>query len=408
MSRRIAGFFVTGLALAVCGGTLAAQAGSRTPRARGEPDFRREALEESQPPRKVNAEQLQRLADSLQDAVGRQQQLAYEFLRLRKLAMAGPSDSVEREQRSLNEAMRTVIRNVLRLQSRYSALCGLMEQPEGWMGVAFSGPYRMLQKTSGSPVTFRFQKYPVVEAVEPASPASRAGVEVGDTIVAFDEDDIQNRDVVFAMLLKPGNPLSMTVRHGEGPRTMRLKIERRPGAAPSGCSAMRFAVTEALLNPAIEQLPRIWGSEPTTTDYTIAVRGTPPMPGRGSVAARAPAGMAAPRAPVPALADVPDPYMYVISSSSTVLAGAELVRMDPEVLWDTFGARHGVLISRVGRGTPAMTAGLLAGDVIVGADGAEILSSIGLQRALADADEKRWLKLTVMRKKKMRSVTLKW
>lgn len=91
------------------------------------------------------------------------------------------------------------------------------------------------------------------------------------------------------------------------------------------------------------------------------------------------------------------PYAGISVWGSRAIAGAELTELNPG-LGEYFGAQHGVLVVRVPDGTPAADAGLQPGDVITGADGRDITSIEELRRAILRAPE-RTVRLELMRKR---------
>jgi membrane-associated protease RseP (regulator of RpoE activity) len=87
----------------------------------------------------------------------------------------------------------------------------------------------------------------------------------------------------------------------------------------------------------------------------------------------------------------------------SAIAGAELTRLDP-AMEDYFGVREGVLVVRVPRDTPAARAGLEAGDVIVRVNGKAVNSVETLRSEILRTPGQSAAKLDVTRKRK--SVTL--
>src|SRR5207244_8688055 len=68
-----------------------------------------------------------------------------------------------------------------------------------------------------------------ITAVTPGSPAEKAGLQVGDVIVRFDENDVKNwndlGDRIFGK--KAGQEVAIEVRRGSEEVTLRVKIGRR-------------------------------------------------------------------------------------------------------------------------------------------------------------------------------------
>ncbi|HEX7239182.1 MAG TPA: PDZ domain-containing protein, partial [Longimicrobiaceae bacterium] len=81
----------------------------------------------------------------------------------------------------------------------------------GWLGVAFTSQ-------NGGPV--------VIDAVFPDSPADRAGVERGDTVLRVNGEVARN-DALRARRFSPGDTVRMELRRGGRERQVRVIAERR-------------------------------------------------------------------------------------------------------------------------------------------------------------------------------------
>ncbi len=258
-------------------------------------------------------------------------------------------------------------------------------QPDGWVGVSFSGSTKVQQSKRGMFV-YHYD-YPVVESVEPGSPAERAGLRAGDTVIAYDGRDVRRREISLAKALRPGERLSVRVRRDGAVREIPVTIGRRPVAfgnyfvmADGRDERTRIAVN------AVEPPERVVTARPPA-----AVN--PPRP-----ATPRPPG--APVAPPPPVADV------VFGVGRPVVAGAEVARMHPEMR-DVFGVARGVLVLNVTSGSPAAQSGLRAGDVILRANKQTVSEPHRLSRVVQECTE-REVRLDVVRKQKAREVVLRW
>jgi len=102
-------------------------------------------------------------------------------------------------------------------------------RPQGWLGIAFR---HQTAETGG-----RTQERTVVAEVHPGSPAARAGLQRGDTIVQMNgRTDVEAQ--VRALRLQPGDTVRVRVRRqGQRDRDMAIVADRRPEAvsiAPRG------------------------------------------------------------------------------------------------------------------------------------------------------------------------------
>ena len=255
--------------------------------------------------------------------------------------------------------------------------------PEGWLGINYVCEIKT--ETKKGEIFITHYGYPLIASVEPGSPAERAGLEAGDTIVAYNGEDLKNRMLSLTKLLKPDTKLLVKVHRAREIYELPVIVGRRPAYAPN---------------------VRVM-----TPDVNVVVEVEPPYP---SVRGRTPGGArpaivgVRPSTPVAAEAPQPPttPPAFVWGYSTTALAGAEMARVGPE-LGEAFGVERGVLILSVGQNTPAGRAGLRGGDVILKVNGQEVAAPSQVMRQLQRSEEQQLL-LTVMRKRKTQQLTLKW
>lgn len=304
-----------------------------------------------------------------------------ELVRLARL-LANSSDSLNtRELQSAREELMRAMRSMERLEAQYRDHSGprvlLRAAPtpqasvgsEGWLGVSFSGNFELIERP-GQPRIFRFQAYPVVEAVEPASPARHAGIEVGDVLLRFKQKDLRQEPIALDEMLTPGALLPIVLRRGSRTQTVTVTVGERPRQA--------FAWSVPMIAPA----------DPPAPIERVRIRSETPVPAR---------------APLPS----PPPQLWVVYGSTDVpLAGADMSPV-PQDLHQPLGVQGGLLVLKIPHGTPASRAGLREGDVIVRANGKPIRSSGDLQAAIRKS-AKRVLSLEVVRKKQTRTVTMEW
>ncbi|MEX1186103.1 MAG: PDZ domain-containing protein [Gemmatimonadaceae bacterium] len=278
----------------------------------------------------------------------------------------------------------------------------VLSKPAGWLGIHYSAEAKIDQ--TGEGLRISYNSYPVIEAIEPGSPAERSGLQVGDTLIAFNGYDFVRRGVPMASLLRPGERLSIRLRRG-GTRTVRVTVGERPAGAfgfslrrplPPGATvtvraAPRAPIAEMelaaeALRQASEQLPpqtRIFAENLARQTVRALEREVVMNP---SVA--------------PLIA-------FSTPSGALLLTGAEMVPVNAG-LGDVLGVRKGVLIVNVPAATAAERSGLRAGDVVVRAATAEIVDPRGLYMAMMQAGPAKTLQLDVVRKGKGQRVTLRW
>ena len=331
----------------------------------------------------------------------------------------------------------------------------------GWIGIAFEAR-RAGGARGESPAI-------VITRVEPGSPAARAGLDPGDTLVSID-----GRRVTAATLyalparLAPGDTVTLEVRRGDartvrvvaaprpvryafvpGPpvifydslrRTVRVLLDSARAAARVSTLDRRFfdstltafrhereqayrAAAAALERArsaralermrqqseaaepvrAMEQLQRLeqleWIRERTEA-AARAAQDFERMRRDAETAARRLRALERPRAWLDTARDpLPRSGPWIVrwlELGERAVAGAELVELNPELAGYFEGADAGVLVVRVGPGTPAARAGLRPGDVVTAADGRAVRAIRELRRAVAEG--RRDVRLEVVRK----------
>jgi serine protease Do len=264
--------------------------------------------------------------------------------------------------------------------------------PEGWLGINYVCEIKT-EALKGEIFITHFG-YPLIASVEPGSPADRAGLEAGDTIVAYNGEDLKNRRLSLTKLLKPDSKLLVKVHRAREMYELPVIVGRRTAYAPN-VRAMYPPNQVIEIDPAYPSAPTARGGGGTV----VTVRPmptTPAMPAMPAMGAE------------PAVAPQPPGGLFSWDNgSTTVLAGAEMARMGRE-LGEVFGVSRGVLILAVGQNTPASRAGLRGGDVIVKVNGKEVAAPNQIQTLLKRYLAEQQLTLTVMRKSKTQQVTLKW
>jgi PDZ domain-containing protein len=246
----------------------------------------------------------------------------------------------------------------------------LTESIDGYIGVLWSASVQVDKPKHGDAL-WTFHDYPQVEAVERESPAERAGIEVGDMILAFDGKDLRAGKIPMNAVLRPGNTIVVRLTRENRPRSVSVKVEPRPRYArrPGG-----FAPDPT--GPVIVEVPE-FGEMPPTPPAASTPR-TAPLPAVGG---------------------------FTMFGAAATL-GAEMIPLD-ETLGEPYGTDHGLLILRIGPRTPAARAGIQKGDVLISVDGRELRSVPALIRAVERA-EKGELRLELLRKREKKVVVMNW
>jgi hypothetical protein len=247
----------------------------------------------------------------------------------------------------------------------------------GYLGLSFDGPN--VDEMRDDERIIRFLDYPRIALVEPSSPAERAGILEGDTLIALNGSDVRDRSFSLTKLLVPRQRVRVRVRREGTPMDVRVTIAEAPGYVVSRMVPMAPMV---MMPPTPAAMPA------PPARVRVFARDVPPPATPGAVNV----------APTPAVA-----MTWVMQDG---VAGARLENIS-EGLGRALGTRYGVLVLRAAPGTPAFDSGLRDGDVILRAAGDTVRTVRELRQAIQDGDED-GVKLVVLRDKKQRDVTLRW
>jgi len=255
------------------------------------------------------------------------------------------------------------------------------EASRGWVGVAY---------TTGVGTTDRngamvFADYPVIESIEPNSPAERAGLSAGDTILAMNSQDLRKTPLPVASMVQPGKRIAFRFRRN-AVREVTLTVAPRPGGSRESYEVTIFGPAPSPSQPLV--------SGPGA--HVLLPRRPRPAP---EVAARAAAG---PITPIAAM-----PSIVLGGPRILALAGAEVTELNPGLGALAGVETPGVFVINVAVGTPAKEAGLRPGDVIVKAGSLTIGDPGELIRAFRESNGSS-LRLEIIRKKKPQMITLRW
>jgi S1-C subfamily serine protease len=289
---------------------------------------------------------------------------------------------------------------VSHLRNQLSAMCRRSPRPTGWLGVSFSS--RDPERGRDGIEYYRFDDYPLIETVEPGSPAEQAGIEAGDVLVEIAGQDVRNQRIAFSTILKPGARLPLRMRRGVRLLSSTVVVGRRPEQLSGSCPWLDQRIAGALMETPLQfsfnyvRPGRVDGRGPES-----------PEPARVLVLPRA--GNRSEAAPVPTTPPIivgPGVVSYVLDGEA--VAGAQLVPLDNEGLREAIGVERGIFVVRVAPATPAARAGLRPGDVIIEVESREVTSVRTFARAMREAEEEKAVTLSVLRKGKPVEIVVKW
>jgi len=237
-----------------------------------------------------------------------------------------------------------------------------MARPRGYLGLSFDGPNS--EDVRDDELFIRFYQYPMIALVEPSSPAERAGIRKGDTLLALSGTDVVSREISLTKLLVPDERITVRVRRSGDTRDLAVVVGRAPdyvrrrAPAPMVAPAAPSAPVEAA--PPAPRAPMVWSTSPRAT-------------------------------------------VWVYNEG---IGGAKIETVT-DGLGRALGVKSGVLVVRAVQGTPAHDAGLRDGDVIIKVAGRPVASIRELRDAVLEHEHEDGLKLTIVRERKQRELRLR-
>jgi serine protease Do len=258
----------------------------------------------------------------------------------------------------------------------------------GWLGIQFQSRE---EGEADGPV--------YVAEVFPGSPAQRAGVQRGDTLLRLDGKTARP-ELVRGLRLSPGDTVRLQLRRVGRTRGVTVVAQER---APNAVVIRTGGRERTVDVDSIRDLVAVRIDTLTTYLDSVFVR----MDSLRRHVRRARPGRAL-VLEMDSLIErgLPDLPPFSIEIGSRALAGAEFTQLNPG-LGRYFRTEKGLLALRVAPGSPAARAGLEAGDVVLRADGREVETLRDLRREVTRARRER-LRLEVLREGKQREVELSW
>lgn len=258
--------------------------------------------------------------------------------------------------------------------------------PRGWVGIVISGA-ALEPRIENDELFVRYLNHPEIVSVEPSSPAERAGIAAGDTLMAYNGRDVRGAEISITRLLRPNARVVVRVRRNGRTRDFPVMIADVPSRI-----SLRTEMNNEMKAPRAETFgdPAPFPRAPSPP----VAFGPPPTP------AIAPVAPMAPMAPTPGII-----YSYGYSS----VAGAQLAVIT-EGLAKLTGVRQGVLITQCPPGSLAYQSDLRDGDVIVSVEGTPVRTVSEVRSLVQTAFENggRAVSVGYLREKRARKAVLRW
>jgi S1-C subfamily serine protease len=259
--------------------------------------------------------------------------------------------------------------------------------PRGTLGFTADGYNRRFSSSTGD--FLQYFEYPTIVAIETNSPASRAGVKVGDLVIAYNGDDVRANWINMTELLTPGRDVLVKLRRDGDLRDVTMEVDKAPAALLADRRAsVAMAERRAVEGQAIAAVAAGRASTPAGTFV------------RSPVTAGAVGGT---------LSEVPVGAMAIAPAMTNGVLGAAMTDVDADLAKVVRGmnGKRGVLLTRVPSGSPADRTGLRSGDVILRVDASDVatVAQFRVRIALAEQSGQEKVKLTILRDEKTQEIT---
>jgi len=289
----------------------------------------------------------------------------------------------------------------------------VVRKPQGYLGITYSGDHRV--ELDGKRLVVSYDRYPAILSVEPGSPADRAGLAAGDTILAFNQSDVTADPFPMYDMLKPGTKLGMRVRRNGNVRNVTVNVGRRPGAETSVYAYRYSNATPDIAEEVRREVERAHAEAQREVATARREQEREETQQRREIereTQRAQRELERTQRELRRTATTP-PIVYSLLSGNAV-AGAQVTPLNDD-LADLVGVRRGVFVVSVNSNTPADRMGLRGGDVITSVGDSVIADVAQLRRAIQreqrrarDERSERATRFQVVRKHRRQKLTLRW
>lgn len=246
--------------------------------------------------------------------------------------------------------------------------------PSGWVGITITG-----EGQTDRDGRLVYDDYPVVVSVDPGSPAAKAGLAAGDTIIGFNDYDPRKSPFPMRSMIQPGKIFVVRTKRGMLSKIARIRVVERTNDHPE--------TVQIALRPSTPRVSQPIGVHTSTQIFLSPT--TAPSPVNGIV------GVA-----IPGLAG------YVMGATNTTVAGAEVKQLSAE-MGEALGVRlPGLFVVSVASGSPAEEWGFRDGDVLVRASDTALLTPRDFIALIRSARE-REIRVDIVRKRQSQAVLVK-
>jgi membrane-associated protease RseP (regulator of RpoE activity) len=255
----------------------------------------------------------------------------------------------------------------------------------GWIGIVVSGAPTQI-RVENDEMFMRYLIYPEIASVDPSSPAQRAGLTPGDTLMAYNGRDVRREEISMTRLLVPKATVKVRVRRDGKVKELPVLVADAPAKIKRRREEeMRDAGGAWFPTPPVPGIARVPGAPPPAPRFAPS----PPV--------RVPVGATPMIAPLPPV--------FTLSG----VAGAQVVTVS-ESMKRSWSLPAGVLVTTVPVGSPAAQSGLEEGDVLLRVGQEPVTTVRELRELIARAadDGESSVNVELRRGKERRTLTLRW
>ena len=244
---------------------------------------------------------------------------------------------------------------------------------KGWLGVLITTG---IGETNGRGALI-FKDYPVIESIDPGSPAEKAGLMAGDILISINSQDFKKNPIPMNSLLVPGQRVVFRYKRDNVAKKVAMTVADRPAG-----TSQRIQLS------IIEPLP--------SAGRRAAIE--------GSMLKRAASEM--PVAPQISIA----PLVFATGPTIVAIAGAELTQLNDGLREFANVKGDGIFVVNVTEPSIAANAGLRSGDVVIKIENQLAQNPGQLIRFMEAAQmaRTRQVLLQILRKQKEQNITLRW
>src|SRR4029079_4669178 len=201
--------------------------------------------------------------------------------------------------------------------------------PKGWLGVLITTGIGETNERGA----LVFNDYPVIESIDPGSPAEKAGLMAGDILISINAQDFKKNPIPMNSLLVPGQKVVFRYKRDNGAKKFGMTVAGRPAG-----TSQRVQLS------IVEPLPS--GGRRAAIEASSMLKGV-----ASSITV----------APQISIA----PLVFATGPTIVAIAGAELTQLNDGLREFANVKGDGIFVVNVTEPSIAANSGLRSGDVVI-------------------------------------------